>query len=331
MQHTPAGTGMTTTRLPVMSSSGCRTLENDRPRARGQEESSFEERIFVSSAEGDPTARRRDRLKIRSRLLLNQVPTLFGPVLRNTPGCSGQRRMNLLVPSDQIPTIVDVRCGRTDVLHPRVRAAHRCPQAHRLGRARIRTVQEPEAEAITVGRGRAISPAWLAVILNVDTEHDAPCRAVAVGQSIVTHAGEADRIVRCPARLGATDPVTRIAQAVGHRARARIAGARQTGAVQAVEGPRMEVAVQLRPDVAHVLPFAPDAGAIGGERRGVANRGAHLPAVGRIECVGCPVPAMLWRIAPRQVGATGVDEPATRHATPARRRGSQADLLILLL
>src|SRR3989442_3145438 len=144
--------------------------------------------------------------QIRSRLLPNQVPTLSGPALRNTPACPGQLRMNLLVPSDQIPTIVDVRCGCTDVLHSRVRAAHRRPQAHRLGRARIRTVQEPEAEAITVGRGRAIGPAWLAVILNVDTEHDAPCRSVAVGQSIVTHARAADRIVPWPAPLQATDP-----------------------------------------------------------------------------------------------------------------------------
>src|SRR5438552_3266547 len=271
-------------------------------------------------------AERRDRTRIRSRLLLNQVFTLFASVLWDTPARPGQRRMNLLVPSDQVPTIVDVRCGRADVLHPRVRARHRHPQADRIGRVRIRALQEPEAQAIAVGRGRAIRAAWLAVILDVDTEDDAPCRAVAVGQSIVTHAGEADRIVRCPARLGATDPVTRIAQAVGDRARARIAGARETGTVQAIEGARMEVAVQLRPDVAHVLPFALDAGAIGGERRGDAYRGAHLPAVGRIECVGCPVPAMLWRIAPRQVGATGVDEPTTRHATPARRRGRKADL-----
>src|SRR5213596_1441671 len=173
-------------------------------------------------------AGRRDRTKIRSRLLLNQVFTLFAPVLRNTPARPGQRRMNLLVPSDQVPTIVDVRCGRADVLHPRVRAGHCHPQAHRIARGRIRTIQEPEAQAIAVGRGLAIRAAWLAVILNVDTEHDAPCRAVAVG----------------------------------HSARARIAGARQTGTVQAVEGPRMEVAVQLRPDVSHVLPFTLDADAI---------------------------------------------------------------------
>src|SRR6266550_4889683 len=237
--------------------------------------------------------------------------------------------MNLLVPSDQVPTIVDVRCGRTDVLLPRVRAGHCHPQAHRIGRTRIRAPQEPQAQAIAVGRGPAIRAAWLAVILNVDTEHDTPWRAVAVGHSIVTHAGETDRIVRCPARLRATDPVTRIAQPVGDRARARIAGARQTGTVQAVEGPRMEVAVELWPDVSHVLPFTLDADAIGRERRGNAHRGAHLPAVGRIECVGCPVPAMLWRIATRQVGATGVDEPSTGHATPARRRRRRdADLFI---
>src|SRR5213593_4579409 len=183
-----------------------------RPRARGQEKS-FPPR----SRRRWPTARRRDRTNVRSRLL-NQVPTLFGPVLRNTPACPGELRMNLLVPSDQVPTIIDVRCGRGDVLYPRVRAGHRHPQAHRIGRVRIRALQEPEAQPIAVGRFGAIGAAWLAVILNVDTEYDAPGRAVAVGQRIVTHAGEADRIVRGPARLGATDPVTRIAQAVGDRA-----------------------------------------------------------------------------------------------------------------
>src|SRR3989442_13527805 len=209
--------------------------------------------------------RRRDRIKTRSHPLPSQVPTLFGWVLRNAPACPRQLRMNLMVPADQVPTIVDVRCGC---------AAHRSPQADRVCRARIRALQEPEAQAIAVGRIGTIGAAWLAVILDVHTEEDAPRRAVTVDHSIITHAGGADCIVRRTPRLGATDPVTRIAQAVGNRARTRIAGARETSAVQAVEVPRMEVAVQLGLDVAHVLPFTPDAGAIGGERRGDADPGA---------------------------------------------------------
>src|SRR5205823_1543900 len=198
---------MTRTRLGGAPSSGCRTLENDATQgARSRE------KFPPSSRRRRPIAGRRDRTKIRSRLLLNQVPTLRGVALWDTPARVGQLRMNLLVPSDQVPTIVDVRRRRGDVLHPRVRAGHRHPQAHRFRRARIRTLQEPQAQAIAVGRGPAIGPAWLAVILDVDTEHDAPWLAVTVGQSIVTHAGEADRIVRCPAWLRATDPVTRIAQ-----------------------------------------------------------------------------------------------------------------------
>src|SRR6266851_9300391 len=236
--------------------------------------------------------RGRDRTKVRSRPLPSQVLTLFGSVLRNAPACPRQLRMNLMVPSDQVPTIVDVGCGCTDVLHPRMRAAHCGPQADRVRRARIRALQETEAEAIAVGRIGSIGAARLTVILDVHTEDDAPRRAVTVDHSIVTHAGEADCIVRRTPRLGATDPVTRIAQAVGDRARTRIAGARETSAVQAVEGPRMEVAVQFRLDVAHVLPFTLDADAIGSERRGDANRGAHLSTVGRILCIGGPVPAM---------------------------------------
>src|SRR5439155_904360 len=168
--------------------------------------------------------------------------------------------MNLLVPSDQVPTIVDVRCGRTDVLLPRMRAGHCHPQAHRIGRTRIRAPQEPQAQAIAVGRGPAIRAAWLAVILNVDTEHDAPCRAVAVGHGIVTHAGEADRIVRCPARLRATDPVTRIAQPVGDRARARLGGgaARQTWASVAVTvRPVAPTTSHVTDTSSHALPVRP--------------------------------------------------------------------------
>src|SRR6266478_2147994 len=76
----------------------------------------------------------------------------------NAPACPGQLRMNPMVPSDQVPTIVDVRCGC---------AAHRSPQADRVRRARIHARQEPEAQAIAVGRIGTIGAAWLAVILDV--------------------------------------------------------------------------------------------------------------------------------------------------------------------
>src|SRR5438876_2923499 len=56
------------------------------------------------------------------------------------------------------PTIVDVRCGC---------AAHRSPQADRVRRARIRALQEPEAQAIAVGRIGTTGAACLAVILDV--------------------------------------------------------------------------------------------------------------------------------------------------------------------
>ena len=82
--------------------------------------------------------------------------------LWDTPARVGQRRMNLLVPSDQVPTIVDVRCGCTDVLHPRMRAGHCGPQADRVRRARIRALQEPEAQAMAVGRiGTMVPPGSL--------------------------------------------------------------------------------------------------------------------------------------------------------------------------
>src|SRR2546427_603659 len=95
----------------------------------------------------------------------------------NAPACPRQLRMNLMVPADQVPTSVDVRCGC---------AAHRSPQADRVCRARIRALQEPEAQAIAVGRIGTIGAAWLAVILDVHTEEDAPRRAVTVDHSIVT-------------------------------------------------------------------------------------------------------------------------------------------------
>src|SRR2546428_10636134 len=72
-----------------------------------------------------------------------------------------------MVPSDQVPTIVDVGCGCTDVLPPRMRAAHRSPQADRVRRARIGALQEPEAQAIAVGRIGPFGAACLAVILDV--------------------------------------------------------------------------------------------------------------------------------------------------------------------
>src|SRR5438552_15662443 len=66
--------------------------------------------------------------------------------------------MNPMVPSDHVPTIVEVRCGC---------AAHRSPQADRVRRARIRALQEPEAQAIAVGRIGTTGAACLAVILDV--------------------------------------------------------------------------------------------------------------------------------------------------------------------
>src|SRR5438045_3992288 len=57
----------------------------------------------------------------------------------------------------------------------------------------------------------------------------------------------------------------------------------QAGAHKAVEGVRVEVAVELRADVTHVGPLALDADGIRRERRRGPDGRAHLPAMCGVE------------------------------------------------
>ena len=89
---------------PGMSSSGCRTLENDATQARSQEKSLPREKFPPSSRRRRPIAGRRVRIKIRSRLLLNQVYFAWRSSMGHTCSC--------WVAADESAGSLGVKCSR---------------------------------------------------------------------------------------------------------------------------------------------------------------------------------------------------------------------------
>src|SRR5439155_664059 len=91
---------------PGMSSSGCRTLENDATQARSQEKSLPREKFPPSSRRRRPIAGRRVRIKIRSRLLLNQVYFAWRSSMGHTCSC--------WVAADESAGSLGVKCSRQE-------------------------------------------------------------------------------------------------------------------------------------------------------------------------------------------------------------------------
>src|SRR5262245_36511752 len=211
---------------------------------------------------------------------LRWSPSLVLPPV--APGCGRshcrrtrllERGVNLLIAPDEITAVVDVRRHRSHGLHARMGAAHGGAERDHVRRVRIGAVEEPEPQAVAIGRGRPIRPAGLAPILHVGPE-DHVGVALPVGLRILPDPGETDRVGRCPSWLRTTRPIPRIAEPVHHLAAHVVAG--QAGAVRAVERLGVEVAGKAGPDVAHMGPAPGDAGTVRRERRWDANRGAHL-------------------------------------------------------
>src|SRR5437016_5490993 len=123
-----------------------------------------------------------------------------------------QGRVNLLVAPDEVATVVDVRrrnarTGRRQLLGGRIGAGHLPAEGQAVTRI---GVHEPYPNPIPVGRRFSVRPARLTAILDVNPEDHAPGDAPAVGEGVVTRAGEADLVGRRPPRLGPADAVVGI-------------------------------------------------------------------------------------------------------------------------
>jgi len=226
--------------------------------------------------------------------------------------------VNLLVASDEIATVVYVRCRRGHGLGRRVCAGHGLAQ--RQAGAGVR-VHEPYSNAIPVGRRRSVRSSWLTAVHDIDPEHDAPPVTLAIAERIVPRTGKADLVGGRAPGPGPADAIFGIAQG----ARDAEPGILVTGearAHQAVEAARVEVAEEPWPDVTHVCPFAGDAGGVRRECRRDADRSAHLSAVRGFER-GARARARRARAGAAGIAAgvprtTGVDRAATGHAAAGR-------------
>src|SRR5438445_6512940 len=195
------------------------------------------------------------------------------PTLR---ACLLERRVNLLVAPEEVPTVVDIRRPRRDALGRRIGAGHLRAQRHAVGAIRI---HEPDPHPVPVGRRRPIRAPWLAAIFDIDPEHHAPTGTLAVGHRVVPRAREADLVGRRASRLWPADAVVRIAQRAYHAYCVRVFRTGEAGAFQTVEAARVEVAVQPLPNVTHVRPLAGDARGVFRERRCDPDRRAHLTSM----------------------------------------------------
>src|SRR5205823_9528940 len=133
-----------------------------------------------------------------------------------------------------------------------------------------------------IRRRRPIRPTRLTVVLDVHPENRRPRAPPPLGHRVVTHAGEADLVVRRPPWLRPTDPIARVAELAHDRARPRIPGAREARTHEAVEGAPVEVAHEAGPHVPDVRPFTLDARRVRAEERDEAQWRTHLAAMGRV-------------------------------------------------
>src|SRR5439155_1761162 len=225
--------------------------------------------------------------------------------------------MNLLVAPEEVPTVVDVRRGGRDALGRRIGAGHRLAQRQAVAGIRV---HEPDPHPIAVGRRRPIRAPWLTAVFDIDPEHHAPLGALAVGERVVPRAREADLVGRRAPRLGPADAVARIAQAAHHPRCVRIFRTGETGALQAVEAARVEVAVQPLLYVPYMRPFAGDARRVRRERRCDPDRRPHLPSMRGVDRLERRARTGVGRARARRVGIAGgviraacVHGPATSH------------------
>src|SRR2546429_6981787 len=148
------------------------------------------------------------------------------PPCRRTPGESGasstptsrraglvQGRVNLLVAPDEVATVVDVRRRRRHLLGGRISAGHLLAEGQAVARI---GGHEPYPNTIPVGRRWSVCAPWLTTIFDIDPEDHAPARAPAVGEGVVTRAGEADLVGRRPPRLCPAEAVCGIAPGTWH-------------------------------------------------------------------------------------------------------------------
>src|SRR3989442_9934220 len=101
------------------------------------------------------------------------------PTLR---ACLLERRVNLLVAPEKVPTVVDVRRGGRDALGRRIGAGHLRAQRQAVGAIRV---HEPDPHPVPVGRRRPIGAPWLTAIFDIHPEHHAPTGTLAVGHRVV--------------------------------------------------------------------------------------------------------------------------------------------------
>src|SRR5439155_17600564 len=246
------------------------------------------------------------------------------PALLSTPTSRAgllQGWVNLLVAPDEVPTVVDVRrryarTGRRQLLGGRIGAGHLPAEGQAVTRI---GVHEPDPNPIPVGRPWSVCAPWLTAIFDIDPEDHAPALAPAVGEGVVTRAGEADLVGRRPPRLGAADAVVGIAQRTHHPLHIRILRTGEARAHQAVEAARVEVAEQPRPDVTHMRPFPGDAGGVCRERGRHPDGSANLPTMRGLERgtgagVGC-AGARRVGIAAGVPRSARVHRPTPGHAT----------------
>src|SRR5438876_4046955 len=281
--------------------------------------------------------------RARTRKVGGSVCSL--PPYRRTPGESGasstptsrraglvQGRVNLLVASDEVATVVDVRRRRRHLLGDRISAGHLLAEGQAVARI---GGHEPYPNTIPVGRRWSVCAPWLTAIFDIDPEDHAPARAPAVGEGVVTRAGEADLVGRRPSRFWPANAVVGIAQRTHHPLHIRILRTGEARAHQTVEAARVEVAEQPRPDVTHMRPFPGDAGGVCRERGRHPDRSADLPAMRGLERrtgagVGC-ARARRVGIAAGVPRATRVHRPTTGHATAECLHALQVTLVAYAL
>ena len=234
--------------------------------------------------------------------------------------------MNLLVASDEVATVVDIRRryagtghGR-QVLGRRIRAGHSLAETQAGGGIRV---HEPYAHPIPVGRRRSVGPPWLTAVYDIDPEHHTAHLAPAPGERVVPRAGEADLVGRRAPRLGPADAVTGIAEGTRYPLHVRILRTGEARAHQAVEAARVEVAAQPLPKVPHMLPLAGDARRVWRERRRRSDRRTHLTTMRGLERwartgVGC-ARARSAGIAAGGTRTARVHGPATGHPAAIQR------------
>src|SRR5438046_4420595 len=166
--------------------------------------------------------------------LFAEFPGFLAPTLRGA--CLLEGRVNLLVAPDEVPTVVDIRRRRRDVLGRRIRAGDRLAQRQALVAVRV---HEPYPYPIPVGQRRSVGPPWLTAVFDIDPEHHAPLGASAPGEGVVTRAREADLVGGRAPRLGPADAVAGIAQRTHHPLHVRILRTGEAGAFQRSEERRV--------------------------------------------------------------------------------------------